>query len=81
MPYPHQFIKLTDEERTIVKAEIQRYGKEGKVKKRAHIQILYFSDQGQDFQSIAVVLSLSYPTVRRWIYLYRKEGLKPFVGR
>ena len=80
MPYPHQFIRLTDEERNIVKDELRNLYIEGKYKKRRQLQILYLSDEGKTFRIICERLRFSYATVRRWIYRYKKEGLKPFIS-
>jgi hypothetical protein len=81
MPYPHQFIKLTDRERLIVSAELKRLAIEGKHKKRLPLNILYWSDRGKTFKVITQLTLASYSTVRRYIYLYRKQRLKPFIGR
>jgi hypothetical protein len=80
MPYQHQFIKLTDQERKIVNDEARNLNIAGRYKKRRQLQILYLSDTGITFRGICIRLSFSYATVRRWIYRYKKEGLKPFLS-
>lgn len=80
MPYPKKHIKLTDEERLIVIAQLAVYQKEGKWKKRKRLQILYWSDQGRGIRAIMGSTGFSYATVRRWLYRYEKEGLKPFLS-
>lgn len=79
MPYPHVFIKLTEEERKIVNDELKNLAIAGNYKKRRPLQILYLSDSGITFSGICTRLGFSYATVRRWIYRYKKEGLKPFL--
>jgi len=80
MPYPHQFIRLTDQERKIVSDELRNLAIAGRYKKRRQLQILYLSDNGLEFRSICIRLNLSYAAVRRWIYRYEKEGIKPFIS-
>ncbi|MBI4712368.1 MAG: helix-turn-helix domain-containing protein [Planctomycetes bacterium] len=79
MPHPHSFIKLTPAERAKVSAELKRLACAGEFKKRTPLNILYWSDQGKPFRAIAELTNCSYMTVRRWIYRYRKEKLKPFI--
>jgi predicted phosphatase len=79
MPYPHVYITLTPEERQLIKTELQRLVTLKKWKKRKPLQALYLSDQKKIFQDIANYLGVSYMTVRRWIYRYRKNGLNTFI--
>ena len=79
MPYPHTFITLTPEERLRLKAELQRLVTLKKWKKRKPLQALYLSDQKKIFRDIANSLGVSYTTLRRWIYKYRKNGLDAFI--
>ncbi|MBI5778675.1 MAG: helix-turn-helix domain-containing protein [Planctomycetes bacterium] len=79
MPYPHQFIKLTPEEKKKVSFWLERYALIGRYNKRRRLQILYLSDQQIGFKRIAQRLKYHYDTVRWNIYLYRKQGLKPFI--
>ncbi|MBI5777848.1 MAG: helix-turn-helix domain-containing protein [Planctomycetes bacterium] len=81
MPYPHQFIRLTDQERKIVSDELRNLNIAGKYKKRRRLQILYLSDQKIEFERIAQRLKCSYNTVRWNIYRYKKHGLKPFIQK
>lgn len=80
MPYPHKFIKLAEEERRAIIAESKRLALLGKWKKRWPIDILLLSDQDRTFRYISKWMSRSYSTVRRWIYLYEKDGIKPFIS-
>ncbi|MBI5779398.1 MAG: helix-turn-helix domain-containing protein [Planctomycetes bacterium] len=80
MPFPHVFIKLTDQERNTVAKELTAFSIKGKFKKRKALQVLWLSDQGFTFQSIGQRLNYSYIRVRQLIYLYRKQGLKPFLS-
>ncbi|MBI4712283.1 MAG: helix-turn-helix domain-containing protein [Planctomycetes bacterium] len=79
MPYPHQYIKLTDEERKILEAEIKKAVGDTSNKRRRRLQIPYLSDQGWTFRSIMANTKFSYATVRRYIYRYRKDGLKAYI--
>jgi hypothetical protein len=81
MPFPHTHIKLTEAELKIVTDEMTRYAREGKIKKRSRLQILYLSHTGETLAQMANLHlpGFAYRTVKRWIGRYRKEGLKPFV--
>lgn len=79
MPYPHSFIKLTEEERKTVSRKLSEFNQAGKYKKRRRLQVLWFSNQGITYEQISKKTDLSYQRVRELIYLYRKEGLKPFI--
>lgn len=79
MPYPHTFITLTAEERKQVSFWLERYAVSHQYQKRKRLQILYLSDQKIEFARIAKRLNYHYDTVRWNIYLYRKQGLKPFI--
>ena len=79
MPYPHAFIRLTDEESQKVSFWLKRYLVTEQYKKRRRLQVLYLSDQGFAFDKITRRLNCHYNTVRGNIYLYRKQGLKPFI--
>ncbi|MFH1227984.1 MAG: helix-turn-helix domain-containing protein [Planctomycetota bacterium] len=79
MPYPHVFITLTPEERQRVKTELQILAALKKWKKRKPLQALYLSDQHKTFRNIANYLEVSYMSVRRWVYAYRKNGLTAFI--
>ncbi|MEW6026986.1 MAG: helix-turn-helix domain-containing protein [Planctomycetota bacterium] len=81
MSYPHTFIALTSEEQKQVSFWLARYALTGQSKKRRRFQILYFSNQKFEFRRIARRLNCSYDTVRWNIYLYRKQGLKPFIPK
>jgi transposase-like protein len=78
MPYPHTFITLTPEERQRISQELKRLLLAGKHNKRKPLQALYLSDQKKIFRDIAGYLGVSYTTVRRWTYKYRKDGLNGF---
>ncbi|MFH0887624.1 MAG: helix-turn-helix domain-containing protein [Planctomycetota bacterium] len=79
MPYPHTYIKLTPEEKKQIKDELQRLTYLKQWKKRHPLQALYLSDQKKPFQDIANYLDVSYMSVRRWVYKYRKFGLNTFL--
>lgn len=81
MPFPHSYIKFTDAEVEIVKQELERYAVEGRFKKHTPLVILYLSHIGKNYQQISESTHppLTIRTIRRWIYRFRKEGLKPFV--
>ena len=83
MPYPHAFIKLTPEEQVMVSDQLRRLAREGKIKERQHLQVIYFSNSGLTFQQIMKRFEISYMMVRRCIYAYRKEGLSSpyFMGK
>ncbi|MFA5795257.1 MAG: helix-turn-helix domain-containing protein [Candidatus Brocadiia bacterium] len=81
MPYPHKFVKLTDQERKEVESALKELLHRRESKKRRRLQIIYWSDQGSSYDSIAKSLYFSYATVRRWIYRWQKEGIKPFLPR
>ncbi|MFH0888294.1 MAG: helix-turn-helix domain-containing protein [Planctomycetota bacterium] len=78
MSYPHTYIKLTEEERKGVSAELKRLAIIGKDKERKRLQVVWLSDSGLTFEQIARRLGKSYRTVQRWVSKYRKEGLKAF---
>ena len=80
MPYPHTFIILTPEERKDISFWLERYVLTGQYKKRRRLQVIYLSDQKIEFARIAKRLNCSYNTVRWNIYLYKKQGLKPFIS-
>jgi hypothetical protein len=80
MPYPHVFITLTQKEQKQVSFWLERYAVTGQYEKRRRLQILYLSDQKVEFERIAKRLNYSDMTVRRYVYMYRKQGLKPFIG-
>ena len=79
MPYPHQFIKLTPEEKKQVSFWLERYVVTGQHKKRRRLQVLWLSDEGLTYESISQRIGLSYQRVRELIYLYRKAGLNSFI--
>jgi len=79
MPYPHAFITLTPAERERIKQELQRLAGLHQWKKRKPLQSLYLSDRKMPYRNIANYLKVSYMSVRRWIYQYRKDGLNTFL--
>ncbi|MFH1229905.1 MAG: helix-turn-helix domain-containing protein [Planctomycetota bacterium] len=81
MPYPHAFITLTPQERKQVSFWLEQYSLTGQYQKRRRLQVLYLSDQKIEFERIARRLKYHYNTVRWNIYLYRKQGLKPFIQK
>ena len=80
MPYPHVYITLTPEERQRIKQELQRLAALKKWNKRKPLQALYLSGQKKIFQDIANYLGVSYRTVKRWVYRYKKSGLDSFIS-
>ena len=79
MPYPHQYITLTPEEKKRIEKEIERLTLLRKWEKRKPLQMLYLSDQKTTFRDIANYLGKSYFTICKWVYRYRKEGLDGFI--
>ena len=80
MPYPHTYIKLTPEEKEKITKELKRLLLAGQHNKRKPLQALYLSDQKKIFQDIANYLGVSYRTVKRWVYRYKKSGLNSFIS-
>ena len=83
MPFPHSYIKLTDTELKITEKELERYALERNMPRRNRLLILLLSHLGNNYRQIAERRRppFSIMTVRRCIYRYRKEGLKPFVHK
>ncbi|MDI6733525.1 MAG: helix-turn-helix domain-containing protein [Planctomycetota bacterium] len=79
MPFPHKYITLTPEERKKIEQEIKRLTLLLQWKKQRPLKALLFSDQKMTFKNIAETLRVSYTTVRRWVYAYRKHGLNAFI--
>ena len=79
MPYPHSFIKLTPEEKKIVSYKLSQYSQQGRYKQRRRLRVLWLSDMGLTFDQIARQTNFSFVWVRKLIYLYKKEGLTPFI--
>jgi len=79
MPYPHPFIKLTEEEKKIIKFEMLKSRQRNNKSNFLRLKVLQFSNNGFTFKSIAEILDRSYAWVRQTIYMYRKDGLKPFI--
>ena len=79
MPYPHQFIKLNEEELKLLDVELHRLALRGEWKKRSRLQIFWLSHNRYPYDNIVRNTGFSYATVRRWIYRYRKEGLKSII--
>lgn len=78
MPYPHQFIKLTDEEEKLIKSKLIEYTVKKQYKKHNRIQALWLSGHGWTFEAISRHERVSYRTVKRWISRYRQKGLNAF---
>jgi len=74
MPYPHQFIKLTPEEKKQIKIELKKLEVLGKSGKRKRLMAFCLSDKGETFRFISWYLDVSYRTVKRWISNYRQNG-------
>ncbi|MDI6788786.1 MAG: helix-turn-helix domain-containing protein, partial [Planctomycetota bacterium] len=66
MPFPHQYITLTPEERKRIENEIKRLTLLRQWRKRYPLQALLFSDQKMTFKNIAETLGVDYRTVKRW---------------
>jgi len=79
MPYPHQFIKLTDEEEKLIARELQTFSIKGQSKKRRRLQSVWLSDSGLTYQEISKRLGVSYRSVKQWLSNYRKRGIEPFI--
>jgi transposase len=83
MPYPHKFIKLTQEEQWLVSAHLQRLAREGKDRERKRLQVVFLSNQGLTFRQIMKRLGMCYRTVKNCVYIWKKEGLSSpyFMGK
>ena len=81
MPFPHSYIKLTEEELGIIRQEMERYALAGDFKKRNRLLILLFSHSGKSYQQITDpnIPGMANATVRYWLNRFRKDGLKPFI--
>jgi CRP-like cAMP-binding protein len=80
MPYPHYFVKLTPDEKKRIAKEIERLTLLRQWKKRKPLQALYLSNERKPFRDIAKYLGVSYRTVKRWVYRYKKSGLDCFIS-
>ena len=80
MPYPHKFIKLTDDERKKINQELQVMAMRKQFRKRRRLQAISLSDSGFSYDEISQRLDSSYWTVQLWISTYRKLGLDKFLA-
>jgi hypothetical protein len=80
MSYPHKFIKLTEQERKRIEAELRRCAMQGKLRERKRLQVIYLSGQGKTFQEIQALLAkASYRSIKRWVSAYLKSGLDGLI--
>jgi hypothetical protein len=79
MPYPHQFVKLTDEERRKISSILADLAVKGKWQKRQRVSAVWFSDQGHTEEQISQLLKVSYRSVKKWLSIYRKGGLEALL--
>ena len=80
MPYPHTYIKLTDEERKKINQELQVMAMRKQFRKRRRLQSISLSDSGFNYDEISHRLDVSYWAVQLWISTYRKLGLDKFLA-
>ena len=80
MPFPHKFIKLTDEERKRISRELQAMALKGQSRKRKRLQAVWLSDSGLTYEQICQRLDTSYWAVQLWITTYQKLGLDGFLA-
>ena len=75
MPYPHSYIKLTPQERTRITTEITRLFVAGEIITCKRLQAIFLSCNGYTYSQIGRSLDVSYLSIKRWVSIYRKEGL------
>ena len=63
----------------LLDVELHRLAMRGEWKKRSRLQIFWLSHNRYPYDNIVRNTGFSYATVRRWIYRYRKEGLKSII--
>ncbi|MEW6027398.1 MAG: helix-turn-helix domain-containing protein [Planctomycetota bacterium] len=78
MPFPHYFIKLSDNEREEVSRKLQNYSITNRHVKRRRLQSIWFSNQRLTEEQISKRLKVTCRTVQRWFRLYRQKGLNGF---
>ena len=81
MPYPHAYIKLTEEERQRISRELQTMAQRGQHRRRKRLQAIWLSDSGLTYQEISKRLDVTYQSVKMWISAYRKVGWDNFLAR
>ena len=81
MPFPHVFIKLTDEERKQISRELQAMALKGQWRRRNRLQAVWLSDKGHTFKQINTILNVTYQSVKMWVALYQKVGLDEYLAR
>ncbi|MFH1226638.1 MAG: helix-turn-helix domain-containing protein [Planctomycetota bacterium] len=81
MPFPHAFIKLTDDERKRISRELQTMALKGQNRKRKRLQAVWLSDKGHTFKQISTMLDVTYQSVKTWVSLYRQVGLDEYLAR
>ncbi|MBI4711977.1 MAG: helix-turn-helix domain-containing protein [Planctomycetes bacterium] len=81
MPYPYQFIKLTEAQRRELKDELKRLAIANKHRIRRRLQAIYYSDKGKTFKQISNILDVSYRSVKMWVHTYRQGGFDVLKGR
>jgi DNA-binding transcriptional ArsR family regulator len=85
MPYPHKFIKLTEEERKRLEAELKNLAitteccNRRRLQKRRRLQAIYFSSIGWEIDKISKSLKVSYRSVKGWLSAYRKNGIEALI--
>ncbi|MBI4712073.1 MAG: helix-turn-helix domain-containing protein [Planctomycetes bacterium] len=79
MPYPHRYIKLTDDQRRQVKWKLQELLMAGKSRARTKLQAIWLSDRGDTFSGIARHSGRTYRTIQNWMRRYRAMGFDAFI--
>lgn len=80
MPYPRQFIKLTEPQRRELKDELKQLAIANKHRIRRRLQAIYYSDKGKTFRQISNILDVSYWSVKMWVSIYQKGGFDALKG-
>ena len=81
MPFPHTFIKLTDEERKRISREIRVLWQANQTRKGKRLQAIWMSDAGYTIKQISGRLGVAYRTVKMWFSTYHKVGLEEYIRR
>ena len=79
MSYPHQYIKLSEEEQKRITRELQNFAIKWKFRKRRRLQAVWLSHSGLTYQEISKRLGITYRSVKQWLSTYRKKGIEPFL--
>ena len=75
------FIRLSKEAISEIESAMRVAAKEGRLRYRRRLQIIWFSNKGCSVQEIAGRFNISQQTVWKYRRIYKEKGLDGLIGK